>query len=378
MKLYGFLLSALAGFATAAATEPQHAEAYILKQTTTARNNDDASPSIPASLAQAILLQRLSAPGRSYALGPLPESLTDDEAVSYINQFGKASRPLFQAVDASEPQQLVIAISGLTSKKRDGLDAFRNNVPLAFTAPGLRQLPAQKTSRCSFQQAIVPGNSKCWDGKPQYLHYDMAKDGKVISQLVSSLETLRRLATDGSMETTVVFLDPSAPAVVEADELRRRESGFQEKVMSEQEAEEPFVDMATADAGSSSPAHAFAASARPTVIPGCFTSQNACTTATDACSGHGECVDKWRDSAGSCFFCRCEQTKEYDAREGRTHVYHWGGAACQKRDVSTPFWLFAGVTIALAATVAFSISLLFGIGEEKLPGVIGAGVSRSK
>ena len=49
---------------------------------------------------------------------------------------------------------------------------------------------------------------------------------------------------------------------------------------------------------------------------------------------------------------------------------------CQKEDVSVQFWLIAGSTIALVGAVTFAIGLLFSVGEEKMPGVLGAGVVR--
>ena len=54
---------------------------------------------------------------------------------------------------------------------------------------------------------------------------------------------------------------------------------------------------------------------------------------------------------------------------------HWGGPACQKKDVSMPFFLLAGLTIGLIAVVAWGIGLLISIGQEDLPSVIGAGVA---
>lgn len=51
---------------------------------------------------------------------------------------------------------------------------------------------------------------------------------------------------------------------------------------------------------------------------------------------------------------------------------------CQKEDVSVQFWLIAGFTVTIVGAVTFAIGLLFSVGEEQLPGVIGAGVSRSK
>lgn len=56
----------------------------------------------------------------------------------------------------------------------------------------------------------------------------------------------------------------------------------------------------------------------------------------------------------------------------------WGGNMCQKKDVSIPFWLLTGFTIAIVGMITFAIGLLYSVGEEQLPGVIGAGVSRSK
>jgi hypothetical protein len=63
--------------------------------------------------------------------------------------------------------------------------------------------------------------------------------------------------------------------------------------------------------------------------------------------------------------------------QGRKTV-HWGGNMCQKEDISVQFWLIAGFTVMIVGVVTFAIGLLYSVGEETLPGVIGAGVSRSK
>ncbi|KAI1353381.1 hypothetical protein F5Y01DRAFT_276920 [Xylaria sp. FL0043] len=375
MKLNSFLLPALAGVAAATSESAlPHAEAYMLRHTkqTTASN----PPSIPNSLAEAILLQRLSSPDAPSALGQIPESLDEDEAISYINEFAKPPRPLFDSSDAEEPKQLVIALSGITPKHHKQLKAAIPRVPLAFTASGLGPLPAKVSSRCTFGPSINPkesGSSKCWSGKTQYLHYDVSKNNNVIQQLSLNLAALTSYAKEGLMETTIVFLDEDSPSSNENDELRRRQLRFQKETASTSDT--TFVSSTHGSADKAFDAFA----GRPTVVPNCFASQNACETATSSCSGHGVCVDRWGKDAtdNSCFFCHCGKTVEPD-RSGREQVFYWGGATCQKRDVSTPFWLFAGVTITLVATIAFSIGLLFSVGEEKLPGVIGAGVSRSK
>jgi hypothetical protein len=61
--------------------------------------------------------------------------------------------------------------------------------------------------------------------------------------------------------------------------------------------------------------------------------------------------------------------------EEKRQVTYWGGPACQKKDVSQPFWLFAGSGIVLAFLISASIGLLYSMGNEELPSVIGAGVS---
>ncbi|KAI0190949.1 hypothetical protein EV127DRAFT_429384 [Xylaria flabelliformis] len=370
MKLNSFLLPALAGVTAAADPAPQHGEAYMLrhsKQTTSSN-----PPSIPNSLAEAILLQRLNRPS---VLGQIPQTLDEDEAVSYINEFATPPRPLFDSTDADEPRQLVIAFSGVTPDQHKQLKAAIPRVPLAFTAPGLGRLPVKASSDCAFGPSINPKSSQCWSGKTQYLHYDVKKNSDIVKQLSVNLASLKSYANEGLMETTIVFLDGSSSD----EELRRRDLQFQkEKVMSESSSSgNTFVSSTHGSSGGDKVFDAFAG--RPTTVPHCFVSLNACETATSSCSGHGECLDRWGkdDTKNSCFFCHCKSTVEEDEK-GRGHVYYWGGATCQKRDVSTPFWLFAGVTIALVGTIAFSIGLLFSVGEEKLPGVIGAGVSRSK
>ncbi|KAI3340649.1 hypothetical protein F4824DRAFT_451681 [Ustulina deusta] len=377
MKLNSFLLPALAGVAVADAdSAPQHAEAYMLRHTKQTTASEP--PSIPNSLAEAILLQRLSSPDEPSALGQIPESLDEDEAVSYINGFAKPPQPLFDSSTADEPKQLVIAFSGITAKNYKQLKAAIPRVPLAFTASGLGPLPAKASSSCAFGPSVNPKgseSSKCWSGKTQYLQYDVTKDSNVVQQLSLNLAALKSYANEGLMETTIVFLDSDSSS--HDDELRRRQLRFQKEAVM---GKSPTSDSTFVSSTHGSADKVFDALAgRPTVVPNCFVSQNACETATSLCSGHGVCVDRWgKDNTdNSCFFCHCGKTVDADSK-GREQVFYWGGAMCQKRDVSTPFWLFAGVTIALVATIAFSIGLLFNVGEEKLPGVIGAGVSRSK
>lgn len=123
-----------------------------------------------------------------------------------------------------------------------------------------------------------------------------------------------------------------------------------------------------------------AASSAPVtaILPVCHSTLEAAIDATHNCSGHGTPYRKYSDERGGktidCFACRCTSTVTKDS-EGKTKTVHWGGPACQKKDISASFWLLAGLGILLAATVSWGIGLLFSIGEEELPSVIGAGVA---
>lgn len=66
----------------------------------------------------------------------------------------------------------------------------------------------------------------------------------------------------------------------------------------------------------------------------------------------------------NCYACRCEDK--------------WGGPACEKKDISSPFFLIAGVSIFAIFAVGSAVGMLFTMGQQELPSVIGAGVGGSK
>ncbi len=107
----------------------------------------------------------------------------------------------------------------------------------------------------------------------------------------------------------------------------------------------------------------------------CHASLEVCTNATNSCSGHGECYKKYGpadgESGAACYTCGCKPSSHSDG----TGVVYWGGAACQKRDISSQFWLLASFSVLLMGLVGWAIGMMYSIGNEKLPGVIGAGVA---
>ena len=128
-----------------------------------------------------------------------------------------------------------------------------------------------------------------------------------------------------------------------------------------------------------------------TKIPACFQSLNTCMTQTRNCSGHGRCVNKYEASPGKevkradddtrpvCFTCRCVSTLNRPEGEGvGLSTTQWAGNMCQKQDISVPFWLILSFSVSIIGALTFAIGMLFSVGEQQLPGVIGAGVSKTK
>jgi hypothetical protein len=59
-------------------------------------------------------------------------------------------------------------------------------------------------------------------------------------------------------------------------------------------------------------------------------------------------------------------------------LVRWGGAACQKKDISSSFFLISGVTIAIIVIIGTAIGMIYSVGTAELPGVISAGVGASR
>lgn len=116
------------------------------------------------------------------------------------------------------------------------------------------------------------------------------------------------------------------------------------------------------------------------IPPLCHASLDSCISATNNCSGHGECFRKYGDEGkGGCFTCFCKATVKTipfpGGQKNGTTLQYWGGSACHKEDISDAFWLIFIFTVVIIAVTGWAVTMIFNIGEEKLPGVIGAGVS---
>lgn len=60
----------------------------------------------------------------------------------------------------------------------------------------------------------------------------------------------------------------------------------------------------------------------------CFTDEEACSNATDSCSGHGECVGATK-AGKTCYVCACSASMNDKGKKE-----DWAGLACERKDIS--------------------------------------------
>ncbi|EDP48918.1 hypothetical protein V6Z79_008783 [Aspergillus fumigatus] len=115
--------------------------------------------------------------------------------------------------------------------------------------------------------------------------------------------------------------------------------------------------------------------------PTCYVTNSSCNEETSGCSGHGFCYRKSESKSGltnnDCFACKCQATT-IRKEDGTTQIIRWGGAACEKQDISSPFFLLATASVVVIIALGGAIGMLFRVGQDDLPGVISAGVGPTK
>lgn len=186
---------------------------------------------------------------------------------------------------------------------------------------------------------------------------------KVAGKGISAFHrTLVHLSATENLESTLLILPATSKLKKPTkSELKKR-------------AESPLdLPPLKADAEASRPLTTYNSSANftlPRVIPQYFSSEAACINTTNSCMGNGNCVKKH----GNQYTCNCTSTIVRDYGGGSVKTVQWGGNACQKKDISVPFLLFAVFGIFFTAVIAGAIGMLFNMGSQPLPSVIGAGV----
>ncbi|KAI5467458.1 hypothetical protein BGZ63DRAFT_346309 [Mariannaea sp. PMI_226] len=367
-----------AAFASFAAASQQAAQVYLLPTPAETAS----SSSIPPSLARLVLLQRLDANGQGSSFHDVLDTTKPEEVVSLINKFGKKPVKLFTDKTASSPGQLVVMLEGMTEAQMKDMGAALDMQP-AFSIPNPPSSAAHdmlvkndfynigitNEHDCSLEQVINLKKS-CWSGDATVAKYDVSKNSEALKTLTDNISKLAKFAKAGEIETALVLL-PSGQTGPEQwsnkAQIRRRQA---EAIIS---AEDHPEQNAPTSVATSLPAF-FTSTG---TIPSCFKSEDNCVTGTGNCSSRGVCLDRYAVAGGSdekdaCFTCHCLSTI---TEQGS--VVHWAGPVCSKQDISFQFWLFAGFTLAMVGILYLGIGMLFSVGEEKLPGVIGAGVSKS-
>ncbi|KAJ6262710.1 hypothetical protein Dda_1266 [Drechslerella dactyloides] len=106
--------------------------------------------------------------------------------------------------------------------------------------------------------------------------------------------------------------------------------------------------------------------------PGCFESRDVCGNTTNSCNGRGTCMKSSTQS--NCWSCACNATV-IKVKNKKNKTTYWGGNACQKEDVSTPFLIFVTFAIGMTLAVIWTINQMLDLGGEELPGELSAGVA---
>ncbi|CEO58516.1 hypothetical protein PMG11_03235 [Penicillium brasilianum] len=190
-------------------------------------------------------------------------------------------------------------------------------------------------------------------------------DNAVVTTYIESFfHNLKEMTLTESFEITALMV-PAADASRDFTRISRRDTGSQPRSTAS-DAQSTLQKSAEDLAASSS-----------LLAPVCHASNSSCSDATNNCSGHGQCYLKSSSGDAQCFACRCQATVRTKS-DGTKQKIYWGGPACQKEDISSPFFLIAGVTVLVIVLASSAVGMLFSMGQEELPSVIGAGVGGSK
>ena len=368
-------------------------------------------PTLSTEEAGLVFAQRLGV-SQYHGIGDASES-----ALTYINTFGGRQGSIFQDSGRDKAAELVLVVQDVSSKTAEPLLSAWSSITPAFT---ISNPPTSKSNlrfvedlqrqvgqgkACVIEDDINPFNHMCWNGKTtKAIYMNLSTDDvrsalivtgqrltmnqDAVTDMMGVQERLLRFAENSEMNVMVVLM-PASGSSKTSKPYGSYEMPSQGPIGRRQE-EEPMTDLPVASPSAfaskqvTGPNTSAPLEPITGVPPVCHTSLELCTSSTNKCSGHGECYMKYgpssdEDKTQPCYTCGCVPTEEnfLEGKERRPafRITNWGGAACQKKDVSGPFWLIAIFTVVMIGLVSWAIGLLYSIGEEELPGVIGAGVS---
>ncbi|KAL8710894.1 MAG: hypothetical protein Q9225_007218 [Loekoesia sp. 1 TL-2023] len=320
---------------------------------------------------------------------------TDDSTLRVLNDFGGEQQPLLSTDEQwLDHQRNLIIIDGVENPE-EIIKPELQKVALTIPNPPYSS-HTQRLVEDLFRQAqedvvsLLRDISSPISSRTAILHITLpdavsSRNTGATKKLSESLSDLLR--PDSSHETTIVLMPPSSQkskhtstspygnyAMPESQHLRARE------VQSEALLTAPSAAQTSLASHRHSTPQTLKASSvpRPGILPVCHSSLDKLLDATNNCSGHGLPYLKHNGTSEKnpdCYACKCRKTVIDRGDSKGVKTVEWAGPACSKKDLSMPFWLLAGISIAMVATVSWGVGLLFSIGQEELPSVIGAGVA---
>lgn len=358
-------------------------------------------------------------------------STTDDEALRRINDFGGWQRPLFAPEKPAEgPSKVMIVVEGvdepmsmLTCARKLGLTLLLTPVIVPalaeFKSFSISPAPHPSDSYQLWSTFSTESSQLPQTGGPDYgvlralaplsemksnsldtynnrrtllyvksvataAHADVPEQLQILGSTIKDIFKLLK-ESDGS-SLSIMFMPSSNKCSKRATNAyglavsKRAAKAQREEILSE--AKPSARPSSTVE--NTSPF--LATKVLKGAVPTCFASKHSCETGTNNCTSHGSCILKFSTSGknddgsttkNDCFGCACKaEVKEN--KEGGKKTTRFGGPACNKKDIVMPFWLIGGSSVFLIFLVSWGLGLLYSMGSEELPSVIGAGVSGPK
>lgn len=231
---------------------------------------------------------------------------------------------------------------------------------------------------CSLENVINPSDKSCWFRDQIMMRFNLNNEKDGMSRLINAQNRIKQLSKKGEMNVAIVLFPEVSGAQRSSENADDEDENPARK---RQHKEEPLI-YSPPVVSSIKQLQSSRSKDKPMKgIPQlCHKSLDLCVSSTNNCTGHGECFKKYGDrDKGDCYTCGCRATNDtvtwaQGTKKGWKITY-WGGSACHKKDISGAFWLISVFSVTAIAVVGWGIGMLFSIGAESLPGVIGAGVS---
>jgi hypothetical protein len=399
MKLsWGFILSSLYCSASAAGRA-----AHVYVWDPAAKSPETQAPSVSPEAARLILAQRLGV-SKFHAIKP-------DEAIfRQINEFGGRPAPLFGETEARNDAHALLWIEGvedvkaLVSDSKEFSEFIISNPPPALANTQLiediilqaESLPAKadpkqhtyNTHIRNYELLNLVQEPNAPNDYLTILRADLGVNNDAVPRLASTISQISQLAKQQGSSLTIVLMPRSLVNTKRstnpygAYELPAAMEGRSEtsEALLTPPSSEPSAGAPNISLSDPESFPHIASENEPVlgILPACFASTKRCQKLTNNCTGHGECAlshpgEEGENGRKACYSCQCKPTV-VGAKDSKKTTY-WGGPACQKKDVTVPFWLFVGSTVILVFLLGTGIGMLYSVGDEELPSVIGAGVS---